>query len=297
MRYFKYKFYSNIVDRENKFRLKQLNKKAKRNNKINHFTMSFFIVLYIALVIILILTTKYLRTMIESRLLEGFMIAGMVIAIIFVPIAIVVLIYKLIGKYIPSATIGELTLEVIEEVTKPLKKYYSVTSSSIVTKCYKSFNESFINKDVMIYQYKDKIRITLDFNRTTKDFGCYEFSLDEIECSYIEDNGLVKALLKCDDVYFELGRRAKPFIRKCFNKLKCPCCGYYTFTNIERGQYDICPVCFWEDDPFQEKDVSSIGANRVTLAEAKINYKKFGACEKELVRYCRPPKGNEIKRL
>ncbi|HEI2325144.1 TPA: hypothetical protein SI485_004590, partial [Escherichia coli] len=27
---------------------------------------------------------------------------------------------------------------------------------------------------------------------------------------------------------------------------KCPCCGYLTLP--ERGQYDICPVCQWEDD-------------------------------------------------
>jgi len=26
----------------------------------------------------------------------------------------------------------------------------------------------------------------------------------------------------------------------------CPCCGYLTLP--ERGAYDICPVCFWEDD-------------------------------------------------
>jgi hypothetical protein len=27
---------------------------------------------------------------------------------------------------------------------------------------------------------------------------------------------------------------------------QCPCCGYYTLDG--RGGYDICPVCFWEDD-------------------------------------------------
>jgi Cysteine-rich CPCC len=26
----------------------------------------------------------------------------------------------------------------------------------------------------------------------------------------------------------------------------CPCCGFLTLD--ERGGYDICPVCFWEDD-------------------------------------------------
>lgn len=27
---------------------------------------------------------------------------------------------------------------------------------------------------------------------------------------------------------------------------ECPCCHYKTLT--ERGQYEVCPVCFWEDD-------------------------------------------------
>lgn len=33
-------------------------------------------------------------------------------------------------------------------------------------------------------------------------------------------------------------------------KYKCPCCGYFTFEKKERA-YDICLVCFWEDDPEQ----------------------------------------------
>jgi cysteine-rich CPCC protein len=32
---------------------------------------------------------------------------------------------------------------------------------------------------------------------------------------------------------------------------RCPCCGYLTLP--ARGEYDICPVCFWEDDDPQEE--------------------------------------------
>jgi len=28
----------------------------------------------------------------------------------------------------------------------------------------------------------------------------------------------------------------------------CPCCGYLVFTEPP-GSYDICSICFWEDDP------------------------------------------------
>ena len=31
-------------------------------------------------------------------------------------------------------------------------------------------------------------------------------------------------------------------------KYKCLCCGYRTLDT--RGEYDICPVCFWEDDAY-----------------------------------------------
>lgn len=37
-------------------------------------------------------------------------------------------------------------------------------------------------------------------------------------------------------------------------KHKCPCCGYYTFDEKPSGTYDICEVCFWEDDPIQLDD-------------------------------------------
>ena len=35
------------------------------------------------------------------------------------------------------------------------------------------------------------------------------------------------------------------------SKFACPCCGHKTFTEKPNGTYDICPVCFWEDDAIQ----------------------------------------------
>ena len=75
---------------------------------------------------------------------------------------------------------------------------------------------------------------------------------------------------------------------------KCPCCGFYTFNEQPNGNYDICPVCFWEDDPIQLEDPSyEGGANKVSLFQARINYKEFGACEKEMIKYTRMPTKNE----
>ncbi len=81
-------------------------------------------------------------------------------------------------------------------------------------------------------------------------------------------------------------------------KYKCPCCGYYTYKNKPIGEYDICPVCFWEDDPFQSEDPDLGGmGNTFSLNQCRENYKKFGACEKRLMEFVRPPKEDELEGL
>ena len=78
-------------------------------------------------------------------------------------------------------------------------------------------------------------------------------------------------------------------------KYKCPCCGFYTFDERPNGNYDICKVCFWEDDPIQSVDERyEGGANRVSLEKKKKNYIKFGACNKEMLQYVRKPKEDEL---
>ena len=78
-------------------------------------------------------------------------------------------------------------------------------------------------------------------------------------------------------------------------KYPCPCCGYYTYKHVPDGSYDICPVCFWEDDPIQLEDPECEGsANRVSLEQARLNYKKFGACEKEMLPHVRKPNYDEM---
>lgn len=72
------------------------------------------------------------------------------------------------------------------------------------------------------------------------------------------------------------------------SKLKCPCCDYYTLNGS--GEYEICPVCFWEDDESQRHmpDMAG-GANRVSLNEARQNFHKFGACEDSVKSKVRKP--------
>lgn len=66
------------------------------------------------------------------------------------------------------------------------------------------------------------------------------------------------------------------------SKYECPCCGYRTLT--ERGGYEICPVCFWEDDGQDAADADTVrgGPNSsLSLSQAKANFGAFGACEEQ----------------
>lgn len=55
------------------------------------------------------------------------------------------------------------------------------------------------------------------------------------------------------------------------SKIACPCCGYLVFD--ERGCYEICPVCFWEDDGVQIADPwFSGGANEPSLEQSQRNF-------------------------
>ncbi len=49
----------------------------------------------------------------------------------------------------------------------------------------------------------------------------------------------------------------------------CPVCRKYSF--IEKGSYEICPVCGWEDDPVQHKDHCFYGgANKLSVNESQL---------------------------
>ncbi len=51
-------------------------------------------------------------------------------------------------------------------------------------------------------------------------------------------------------------------------KYTCPCCGYQTLSEPPPGTYEICPVCFWEDDGVQFADPDyEGGANRASLRQ------------------------------
>ncbi len=59
------------------------------------------------------------------------------------------------------------------------------------------------------------------------------------------------------------------------DRYPCPCCGHRVLGETP-GSYEICPVCFWEDDGVQFRwPAMSGGANKVSLIEAQRNYQNF----------------------
>jgi hypothetical protein len=76
-------------------------------------------------------------------------------------------------------------------------------------------------------------------------------------------------------------------------KYQCPCCGYFTFE--EPGGYELCPVCFWEDDWCQiENPPDDGGPNAVNLMQGRINFQEFGAMESRFMKMVRPPLLDEL---
>lgn len=76
----------------------------------------------------------------------------------------------------------------------------------------------------------------------------------------------------------------------------CPCCGYQTLNEDPPGTYDICGICFWEDDGVQFRDPDyEGGANTVSLRQAQQNYIRFGVSELLFSDSVRTPTDLDIK--
>lgn len=67
----------------------------------------------------------------------------------------------------------------------------------------------------------------------------------------------------------------------------CPCCGYLQFSEPP-GSYELCAICFWEDDAVQLRwpDYAG-GANKPSLEEAQDAYANNGVSERRHKQYVR----------
>ncbi|MCW8140500.1 MAG: hypothetical protein KIT58_16500 [Planctomycetota bacterium] len=75
----------------------------------------------------------------------------------------------------------------------------------------------------------------------------------------------------------------------------CPVCGHRTLS--VRCDWEICPVCLWEDDVLDEpgRDPCSPANGDMLLSTARANYLRSGACRPELSRLARPPRPDESR--
>lgn len=79
-------------------------------------------------------------------------------------------------------------------------------------------------------------------------------------------------------LFEELGLRVK-VLGEAPDLTPCPCCGYASISR--RGDFDICRVCWWEDDG-QDNSCAEVnfGPNRdVTLTQARANFLRYELCD------------------
>jgi hypothetical protein len=78
-------------------------------------------------------------------------------------------------------------------------------------------------------------------------------------------------------------------------RFTCPCCGYLALVDWP-GSYDICKICFWEDDLIQLLDPwCAGGANVPSLVDAQNNFETCGAMEPRFVGNVRRPLASDVR--
>lgn len=78
------------------------------------------------------------------------------------------------------------------------------------------------------------------------------------------------------------------------DKYTCPVCGYLVFDE-KPNSYEICPICYWEDEAMQLRYPNERGANRVTLIEAQANFFELGYSDNRTKNLVRKPTSSDIK--
>lgn len=77
-------------------------------------------------------------------------------------------------------------------------------------------------------------------------------------------------------------------------RFACACCGFLTLEGPPSGTFQVCPVCYWEDDGTQLADPAyDGGANGVSLRRAQENFARFGASDAAVAELVRAPTEDE----
>jgi len=212
MRKFKYLHSKRIEKKLLKKRIDLLNPEARKRFKSNQLFSRFFAVLYWSMMIVFLGAMIFIERYIEPAIGKTLFIILVIFCTFFLPGVILLFPYIKLAKKYPRQRLEDIPREVITECNTPLFKFYKIPENFIITKCYDSSNQNLISKDLLIYIYKDRLRIVNDFTTTNKDFGCYEFELSETEIKYGKKGDLTTTELSANKLTLSLGKRAKPFI-------------------------------------------------------------------------------------
>jgi rubrerythrin len=179
-----------------------------------------------------------------------------------------------------------------------LKHQFNGLQSGLIIKSQSTGNEWRIKKRIL-YSHTNGKQKMFSNETTTQSF----LSFDSIEKQISSAKNILD---KEESNIFQyqlqpIGHKLKPIkgdtlVEMVIHKFACPCCGYKTFKHEPDGSYNICNVCFWEDDSIQLADPDyEGGANRVSLRQAQKNFQKFGACEENMVNNVQPPSNDEAR--
>ena len=75
---------------------------------------------------------------------------------------------------------------------------------------------------------------------------------------------------------------------------RCPCCHFKTLHG--RAGFELCPVCWWEDDGQDNHDADQArgGPNgTLSLTEGRKNFATYGSCDPKFVSKVRAPLDDE----
>ncbi|XMB73074.1 hypothetical protein RJI07_03960 [Mycoplasmatota bacterium WC30] len=212
MRKFKYLHSKKIEKKQLKKRIDLLDPETRKRYKSNQLFSRVFGVLYWSMMVIFLGTMTFLERYIEPTIGKTLFTILVIICTFFLPALFLLYPYFKLAKKYPRQVLEDIPKDVITECNTTLFRFYKIPDNYIITKCYDSSNQNLVDKDLLLFFYKDKLRVVNDFTTTIKDFGCYEFELPEIEITYGKKGELTTAELKSKKLNLSLGKRAKPFI-------------------------------------------------------------------------------------
>lgn len=108
--------------------------------------------------------------------------------------------------------------EILQKNCQHLWEFYELQEPCIVTKCYDSSDKRFKNHDICLFVTNGELRLTTNLHHgfldMRRDLGCYAFVPGEIELSacQVADRSAVE--IRCGEVAFLLGQRAKSFVEQ-----------------------------------------------------------------------------------